>query len=107
VNRALRLGDRVTYRDGCDLDVSPYFLLYEWHTNRDISATVTGRHQGQGRRRPTVEVQFLRSGGLPPLQMSFYAGSLRLDDRPRFWKRHDEIEAEKVAARAAKKGGRR
>ena len=103
MNRALRVGDRVTFRDGAH-DAVPAWFGRQWQTAREAFIEVVGRPViiVPGRRKRIVEVEL--TGGE---RMKFYAGSLRLDDRPRFWKRHDEIEAEKVAARAAKKGTRR
>jgi hypothetical protein len=103
MNRALRVGDWITFRDGALEELRKVHKWLptqeEWDQRRDLEARIVVRSA-----RGSL-VQILPHSAcvsfsvwMPPIYC--WPHHVRLDDRPRRWAAHDRIEAEKLAARA-------
>ena len=100
-NRALRVGDQVTFRDGAIERLRtgyPWLPTEErWLAARGCTMQIDQRafYLQCGRKRPLVSVRCSWSMN----GFAAFAADMRLDDRPRRWRFHDQLEAEQLAAR--------
>lgn len=106
MNRALRIGDDLTFRDGALADLCKVYdhlpaTEGEWLADR--TKTITVRNRGltllaNGRIRAFISI----ACSWDTLGISAWPCQLKLDDRPKRWKLHDQLKAEELARSAAK-----
>lgn len=108
MNRALTVGDKVTFREGTyrALNAACPFLapLCEWEdTDDEITIESTGKSCG----RRTLVLRLADGARMrfgETFRLLVYSGSVKLDNRKRWNKRRKEIEAMKAARRKNARG---
>ena len=96
-NRALRVGDWVTFRDGALEELRKVHKWLptqeEWNIQRELEAQIVDRST------LGLICASVSGWGKTKVLVNCFPHHVRLDDRPRLWAAHDRIETAKLATR--------